>query len=206
MRRSLPGVLLATTAGLALAACAGTRVASGDAAKPWPESLAPGEGAVLFGSDVAPPTRSLDWFTGYSAFFYASGDPSGVARVWVKLSDKGGKPLDDLFLVAVPAGSYAYTRILAIAPKGSPFLSVPGDSFEHFTVRPGEVAVLGTIHAAIDVTKSWTVLSSETSWERRVDSTVDRDTKVKLIDEALGRAQGTSGWTGMLSKAKTSLP
>ena len=190
--------------------CAGTRIAAEDPVTPWPNALKQGEGAVLFGANISPPTQSLDWFTGYAAMFYAAGDPSRVARVWVKLSEGNSRPVDDLFLIAMPAGSYANTNVLAILPRGSPFAAVPGDSFQSFSVRPGEVTVLGTINASIDVAKSTTgflsprfsAVESDTSWNRSVGSDVDKNTKLKLIDAALGRSRSSTLWASALSAAR----
>jgi hypothetical protein len=189
-------------ASILLAGCAQT-----PPLKPWPDSLGTGDGAVLLGADIhvtIDPGVSRD-FLGFALLFNRPDATSSDRPVaWAILSDKNSTtPRDNLFLFPLPAGEYGLTNLEAPGPAGVPFVLLNGGSFRRFTVRPGQVTVLGTIVTSAHLVS---VNPSQGRFERSVSTKVDTDTKKALVAAALGRVQPTASlWIKALKAAQEDL-
>jgi hypothetical protein len=189
----------------ALACVAAILVACGTPpTTPWSVVTKPGQGAVLFGADTHLTNQTPSWdFLGFAVMFYPAGTPTEAAA-WVEVSGKNEpSPLDTLFLVNLPAGDYANTQLQAAGPGYSPWIALTGDSFQRFTVRPGEVTVLGKVNATASMLPSG---EHQGTFNRKVTTRVDDATKASLVDGALARPEAQrSGWAAPLQAALAKL-
>jgi hypothetical protein len=97
----------------------------------------------------------------------------------------------------LPVGAYSGTSVIGLVVGWLQLDKVQGP-FQSFTVKAGEVTVLGRLEAAVEITPGAPL-------RRLVGARFDSGTLASIVDAAIARVGPASAWASALAAAKAKL-
>jgi hypothetical protein len=169
-----------------------TAAAKGEPVEAWPARTGSQAGAILFAADIVVRNDSSNSLHDAELVFKAASPPA-IER----FSLGNQAQTNRLFLVALPPGDYETSLELTL-PDRAKSTQVLG-RFENFTVKTGQVAVLGSVDFAVRMDDE-NVEVSDPKYDAKPE------TLAKLLKDAVTKADATRpAWSAPLKSAFNSL-